>query len=88
MLNLNSTMIGSMQKDVLTDFYQKVFQKLPDMNEGEYSGWLVGNAFFAVGTHSEMVGPSKDPGRVIFNFETTEVKEEFERIKGLGAKVN
>lgn len=76
-----------MQKDVLADFYEKVFQKAPDMNEGDFSGWVVGNTFFSVGVHSEMKGESKDPGRIILNFETNEVKEEFERIKALGAKV-
>ena len=34
-----------------------------------------------------MKGSAKDPGRVMFNFETPQVKEEFERIKTLGAKV-
>ena len=35
----------------------------------------------------EMGGSAKDPGRVLINFETTDVKEEFERIKALGATV-
>lgn len=34
-----------------------------------------------------MKGMAKDPGRVMFNLETKEVKKEFERIKDLGAKV-
>jgi predicted enzyme related to lactoylglutathione lyase len=34
-----------------------------------------------------MVGKTKDPGRVMLNFETTQVKEEFERIEALGATV-
>jgi predicted enzyme related to lactoylglutathione lyase len=34
-----------------------------------------------------MQGKTKDPGRVLLNFETTSVKEEFERIKGLGGTV-
>lgn len=80
-------MVGSMQKKVLADFYAKVFDREPDMDEEGYSGWLVGKTFFTVGEHSEMVGATKDPGRIMFNFETNEVKEEFERIKALGAKV-
>jgi predicted enzyme related to lactoylglutathione lyase len=43
--------------------------------------------FFGVGEHSEMSGKAKDPGRVMFNLETKEVKAEFERIKGVGATV-
>ncbi|MBI3619994.1 VOC family protein [Candidatus Roizmanbacteria bacterium] len=87
MLNLNSLMIGSMQPKVLADFYQKVLGKPADMVEGEWYGWQVGGTFFAVGHHSKMKGKTKDAGRVIFNFETKEVKEEFKRIKNLGAKV-
>ena len=87
MLNLSSVMIGTVQPKELADFYTKVFGKPTDMNEGNWYGWKVGNTFFTLGEHSEMSGQAKDPGRIIFNFETKEVKEEFERIKGLGAKV-
>jgi len=80
-------MIGSMQKKVLADFYEKVFERKSDMDEEGFSGWSVGNTFFSVGVHSEMSGPTKDPGRIMFNFETDKVKEEFERIKAIGAKV-
>ncbi len=34
-----------------------------------------------------MQGKAKEPGRVIFNFETAQVKEEFARIRTLGAQV-
>jgi predicted enzyme related to lactoylglutathione lyase len=34
-----------------------------------------------------MGGAAKDPGRIMLNFETAQVKEEFERIKALGAVV-
>jgi predicted enzyme related to lactoylglutathione lyase len=37
--------------------------------------------------HSEMGGNTKDPGRIMLNFETTQVQEEFERIKALGGTV-
>lgn len=87
MLNLNSIMIGSSQPKVLAEFYEKVFAKKPDMPEGEWSGWSVGNTFFSVGPHSEIKGKAKEPARIIFNLETKEVKEEFERIKKTGATV-
>ncbi len=89
MLSLNSVMIGTKQPLVMAAFYEKVFGKPADMSDQEngFWGWQVGNAFMGVLTHSEMGGNSKDPGRVIINFETTQVKEEFERIKALGGKV-
>lgn len=80
-------MLGSMQPKVMADFYGKVFGKSADMHEGNWWGWQTKSAFFSLGEHSEMKGKTKDPGRVIFNLETKQVKEEFERIKKLGAKV-
>lgn len=87
MINLNSIMVGTMQPKVLADFYQKIFDKPADMSEGGWHGWSVGNCFFSVGEHSEMKGKAKDPGRLMFNLETKEVKEEFERMKAAGATV-
>lgn len=34
-----------------------------------------------------MNGKTKDPGRIMMNFETPQVKEEFEQIKSLGGTV-
>ncbi len=89
MLNFNSVMIGTKQTRALAAFYEKVFGKPPDMvdNENGFFGWQVGSNYLAVLEHSEMGGAAKDPGRVLLNFETTQVQEEFERIKALGATV-
>ena len=89
MLNLNSVMIGTKQSKTLTAFYEKVLGKPADMADEEngFHGWQVGSTFFGVLEHSEMGGNTKDPGRVMLNFETAQVKEEFERIKAIGAVV-
>ena len=89
MLDLNSIMLGTKQPKVLAAFYEKVLGKPADMvdEENDFFGWQVGAGFIAVMEHSEMGGPTKDPGRVMLNFETPQVKEEFERIKALGAVV-
>lgn len=87
MLNLNSIMIGSSQPEVLGAFYEKVFEKKPDMTEDKWYGWQVGNTFFSIGEHSEVKDNAKEPQRVIINLETKEVEKEFERIKETGAKV-
>lgn len=88
MLNLSSVMIGTMQPQVMAKFYEEVIGKTPDMSEGGWSGWKIGSGFLTVGEHSEMGGETKDPGRIMFNFETKEVKQEFERIKAIdGTKV-
>ena len=86
MLNLNSVMIGTKQPKVLAAFYEKVLGKpaeMVDLKNG-FWGWQVGTTYFSVLDHSEMGGRSKDPGRVMLNFETPQVKEEFKRIKALG----
>ncbi len=89
MLNLNSVMIGTKQSKALATFYEKVLGKPADMVDSEngFYGWQVGSAYLSVLEHSEMGGNTKDPGRVMLNFETSQVKEEFERIKALGGVV-
>jgi predicted enzyme related to lactoylglutathione lyase len=87
MLNFNSVLIGSSQPDVLAAFYEKVVGKKADFSDGGYSGWQIGSAFLTVGPHSELGGSAKEPARILINLETAQVKEEFARIKGTGAKV-
>jgi predicted enzyme related to lactoylglutathione lyase len=89
MLNLNSVMIGTQRPQELAAFYEQVIGEPADMVDGEqgFYGWQVGSAFLGILEHSDMGGSAKDPGRVMLNFETAQVKEEFERIKALGAAV-
>ncbi|MBC7877832.1 MAG: VOC family protein [Anaerolineales bacterium] len=89
MLNLNSVMLGTTQPEVLAAFYEKVLEKPADMNDAEngFWGWQAGGTFLGILNHSEMGGNTKDPGRVMLNFETAQVKEEFDRIKALGGTV-
>lgn len=87
MLNMNSIMVGTEKIQQMAEFYEHVFEKKADMVEGSFYGWSVGNCFFSVGEHSEVKGNSKEPQRIIINLETKEVKEQFARIKALGAVV-
>lgn len=88
MLNLNSVMIGTRQTAAMTAFYEKVLGPVGMRDEENgFSGWQVGSTYLSILYHSEMGGNAKDPGRIMFNFETTQVKEEFERIKAAGATV-
>ena len=87
-LSFNHVMIGSEQPDVLAEFYGRVFDRAPDMKDEGGSSWQSGTAWLSVGGHSEVKGRAAEPQRVILNLETTEVKEEFERIKAIaGATV-
>ncbi len=87
MLNFNSILLSTENVKKLSDFYSKVFDKKPDMDEETYKGFLVGNCFLSIGFHDKVKGKSQNPERVIFNFETNDVKGEFERINKLGATV-
>ena len=87
MLNLNSILIGSEDPERLIKFYGKVLGQKPDWGDGVWGGFKVGDGFITIGPHSEVKGANKESGRLLFNFETSEVEEEFVRIKKLGAKV-
>lgn len=89
MLNLNSIMVGTKQLKEMAAFYEKIFGRPADMSDSKegWYGWKVGDTYFSLLDHSEMGGKAKDPGRVMFNFETTQVKEEFAKIKAVGAVV-
>lgn len=87
MLNLNSIMLGTSDSKALAAFYEKVLGKKPDMVDGDWYGFAAGSCFLSMGTHDKVTGKSTNPERIIMNFETKDVKGEFERIKKLGATV-
>jgi predicted enzyme related to lactoylglutathione lyase len=85
-MNLNSILVGSEDPKKLTDYYTKLFGT-PVMDEGGYTGWMIGTGFLTVGPHDQVKGKNATPGRVIWNIETPDVKSEFERLKAAGATV-
>lgn len=87
MLDLNSIMLGTEDPRRLARFYEKVLDKKSDWEEGDWYSWQIGKTNLSIGEHSEVKGKAKEPQRVIINFETKDVKKEFERIKATGAKV-
>ncbi len=89
-MNLNSVMLGSEDSKRLADFYSKVLGDPNPEWSDEANGWFgfeAGKGSLAIGPHSEVTGRNQQPGRIMLNFETADVKGEFERIKGLGAQV-
>ena len=89
MLKLNSVMLGTKRPQALATFYQDVLGKPADMvnSESSFFSWQLDSVFLYVLEHSEMEGKTNEPGRVMFNLETTQVKEECERIRSLGGVV-
>jgi predicted enzyme related to lactoylglutathione lyase len=86
MLELNTVMIGTDDPKALKEFYTKVLGK-PAWEDDAFVGWQAGNGMLMIGEHSEVKGRNEMPGRIILNFQTSNVKGEFERIKGFGAAV-
>ena len=85
-MNLNSLLIGSANPKALSEYYTKVFGK-PVWDEGDFTGWQIGSGFVTVGPHDEVKGKNPDPGRILWNIETPDVKSQFERMKAAGATV-
>ncbi len=87
MLNLNSLLVFSDNPKKLVDFYSKILGKGPGWHGGNFAGWQVGKGYLVIGPHDKVHGKSKQPERIMFNFETGDVAGEFKRIKGMGATV-
>jgi predicted enzyme related to lactoylglutathione lyase len=85
-MNLNSILIGSEDPKGLAAYYTKLFGE-PGWNEGGYTGWVIGTGAVTVGPHDQVKGKNTQPGRVIWNIETADVKGDFEKFKAAGATV-
>jgi len=77
-------MIGSEDPGRLVDYYSRLFGK-PAFTDGGFSGWQIGNGFLTVGPHDQVNGKNAQPGRLIWNIETADVKGEFDRLVAAGA---
>ena len=89
-MNLTTIMLGSEDSKALAAFYTKVLgDPEPEWSDdaGGWFGYKAGAGSVAIGPHSEVKGKNQHPGRIMLNFETPDVKAEFDRIKGLGAEV-
>jgi predicted enzyme related to lactoylglutathione lyase len=87
MLALKSLLLFSTNPEALSGFYGKILGKGPEWSEGGYFGHLAGDTYLVIGPHDKVTGPSREPERILLNFEAKDVKGEFTRIVGLGTKV-
>jgi predicted enzyme related to lactoylglutathione lyase len=85
-MNFNSILIGSEDPRRLADYYTKLFGK-PAWDEGGYTGWQIGNGGVSVGPHDQVKGRNAQPGRLIWNIESSDVRGDFDRFKAAGATV-
>jgi predicted enzyme related to lactoylglutathione lyase len=85
-MDFNNILIGTEDPGPLVEYYTKVFGA-PAYQDEAYAGWQIGTGFVAIGRHSEVKGKNAEPGRLIWNIVTSDVKGEFERMKAAGAIV-
>jgi predicted enzyme related to lactoylglutathione lyase len=85
-MKLTGVLIGSEDPKRLVDYYTKLFGQ-PTYEDYGYSGWQIGEGWITIGPHDQVTGKSPQPGRVIWNVETPDVRAEFERFKAAGAIV-
>jgi predicted enzyme related to lactoylglutathione lyase len=85
-MNFNSILIGSEDPQRLIDYYTKVLGE-PGFANGTFAGWLIGSGYLTVGPHSEVKGTNPEPGRMIWNIESSDVAGDFARFKAAGATV-
>ena len=86
MLNLNAIILFSENPGKLVAFYKKILGMDPGWTGGDFTGFKVGSGFLTIGPHSDVKGTAKDPKRMMFFFETTDVAGQHKRMVGLGAK--
>ncbi len=85
-MDFNSILIGSADPARLVDYYTKVLGE-PGFSDGGYTGWQLGSGWVTIGAHDAVQGQNSQPGRLIWNIETPDVKGEFARMQAAGAIV-
>jgi predicted enzyme related to lactoylglutathione lyase len=85
-VNFNNILIGSDNAERLAEYYTKLFGE-PGFSEGGYTGWQIGQGFVTVAPHDQVHGKNTQPGRFIWNIETSDVQEHFDRFVAAGAIV-
>jgi predicted enzyme related to lactoylglutathione lyase len=85
-VNLNSVLIGSDNPQRLVDYYGRLFGA-PTWNDGAFTGWQVGSGGIVVGLHDQVHGQNQQPGRIIWNLESSDVRGDFARLVAAGATV-
>ena len=85
-MNFNNILIGSEDPARLGEYYTKLFGE-PGWSDGGYVGWQIGSGGVTVGPHDQVKGRNGQPGRIIWNIESGDVKGDFDRLKAAGAIV-
>lgn len=85
-MDLNGILVGSEDPKRLAAYYTKLFGK-PGWDDSGYVGWQIGTGGITIGPHDQVKGKNAQPGRIIWNIQSSDVKADFARLKAAGATV-
>jgi len=85
-MNMAGVLIGSDDPKRLVEYYTKLLGA-PAFDDGGYTTWALGGGWVTIGAHDEVKGKNDQPGRVIWNIETTDLRGDFDRFSKAGATV-
>jgi len=85
-MKFTGVLIGSADPQRLTEYYGRFLGEAGFTDNG-YTGWMFGSAWITVGPHSEVTGSNPQPGRLIWNLESEDVRADAARFVAAGAIV-
>ena len=87
MIQVVSIHINTDRPKALGDFYQQLFNVEPAWQSEDIRGFMFGEFRLEVAKHDAVSGKNTQPERIFFDIMVDNVRAEFDRIVGLGAKV-
>jgi predicted enzyme related to lactoylglutathione lyase len=85
-MKFRGIMLGSDNPKALGEFYTKIFGE-PGWQQDEWYGFMIGDGNLMIGRHSEVKDKNQMPARSIINFDSDDVRADFEKIKATGAEI-
>lgn len=83
---MHSVLIWSEDVKRLVPFYRDVLGLKPQMESEGFAVFLLNGAGLAIGTHSEVQGPARDPNRMMVNLRVDDCQGEYERLSKQGVE--
>ena len=83
---LHSVLIWSEDVSRLVPFYRDVLGLRPAAETEGFVVFILNGAGLAIGTHSDVQGPSRDPNRVMVNLRVDDCQAEYERLSAQGVE--
>ena len=82
---IHSVLIWSEDPNRLVPFYRDVLGLKVEM-EGEFAVFSLDGAGLAIGKHSDVRGRSRDPNRVMIDFQVADCQAEYDRLRQRGVE--